>query len=95
MTGLCDFMKEVGDFKSSFSILATPHAEVDDPDAIAFQIQQGSIEFKNLSFAYGEGNPVFSQLNLSIKPGEKIGLVGHSGTVDRAKNPLVNGAGRQ
>lgn len=79
MTGLCGFMKEIGDFNASFSIIATPHAEVDAPEATAFPIQQGGIVFKDVSFGYGEGNPVFSQLNLCIKPGEKIGLIGHSG----------------
>ncbi len=87
MTGLCDFMKEIGDFKSSFSILATPHAEVDAPEATAFAISEGGVVFKDLSFAYGEGNPVFSQLNLTIKPGEKIGLIGHSGA---GKSTLIS-----
>ena len=87
MTGLCDFMKEIGDFKASFSILATPHTETDAPEAIAFPIQQGGIQFNNLSFTYGEGKPVFSQLNLTIKPGEKIGLIGHSGA---GKSTLIS-----
>lgn len=87
MTGLCDFMKEIGDFNSSFSILATPHAEVDAKGAVAFPIQQGSIIFRDLSFAYGEGNSVFSQLNLTIKSGEKIGLIGHSGA---GKSTLIS-----
>ena len=87
MTGLCTFMKQVGDFKSSFSILATPQAKVDAPDAAAFPIRQGGIVFKDLSFAYGEGNPVFSNLNLAIKPGEKIGLIGHSGA---GKSTLIS-----
>ena len=87
MTGLCTFMKEVGDFKSSFSILATPHGEVDAQEAVAFPIQQGGIVFKDVSFAYEQGNPIFSQLNLSIKPGEKIGLIGHSGA---GKSTLIS-----
>lgn len=87
MTGLCTFMKEVGDFKSSFSILAAPHDDVDAVDAIAFSIQQGEIVFKDVFFAYDEGDSVFSQFNLSIKPGEKIGLVGHSGA---GKSTLIS-----
>lgn len=87
MTGLCNFMKEMGDFKSSFSILAIPHGEVDASEAEAFQVNHGHIEFKNLSFAYEEGNPVFSDLNLSIRPGEKIGLIGHSGA---GKSTLIS-----
>lgn len=87
MTGLCDFMKEIGDFKSSFSILATPHAEIDSPEATDFNIEKGHIVFKDLSFSYGEGSQVFSQLNLTIKPGENIGLIGHSGA---GKSTLIS-----
>jgi len=87
MTGLCDFMKEIGDFKSSYSILAKAHEEVDDLDAKAVEITQGRIEFKNLSFAYEQENPIFSGLTLSIKAGEKIGLIGHSGA---GKSTLIS-----
>ncbi len=87
MTGLCDFMKEIGDFTSSFSVLTTPHTEEDSSEAIAFPIRKGNIVFKDLSFAYEKGNSVLSQLNLSIKPGEKIGLIGHSGA---GKSTLIS-----
>jgi ATP-binding cassette subfamily B protein len=87
MTGFCDFMKDLGDFKSSFSILEEPHTEIDVPDAHSFEIKKGGIEFKQLSFAYDQGAPVFSGLNLSIKPGEKIGLIGHSGA---GKSTLIS-----
>lgn len=87
MSSLCDFMKEIGDFKSSFSILSLPHEETQNPDAKDFHVRKGQIEFKNLSFAYGQGNPVFSDLNLTIKPGEKIGLIGHSGA---GKSTLIS-----
>lgn len=73
------FLKEIGDFKSSFTILSMPHESVDDPQAQDFQISEGKIDFDQLSFVYNEGKSVFANLNLRIKPGEKIGLVGHSG----------------
>ena len=38
-----------------------------------------NIEIKNLCFAYENGNPIINNLNLSIKAGEKVGLVGVSG----------------
>lgn len=45
------------------------------------KINRGSIEFKNLTFTHdGSKKPIFNELNLRIKPGEKIGLVGHSGS---------------
>ncbi|MCW8407709.1 ABC transporter ATP-binding protein/permease [Legionella sp. PATHC035] len=87
MSSLCTFLKEIGDFKSSFSILSTPHDEVDEPGAQAYPIHQGKIEFRQLSFAYNEGSSVFQNLNLLIRPGEKIGLVGHSGA---GKSTLIS-----
>ncbi|MCE0723981.1 ABC transporter ATP-binding protein [Legionella resiliens] len=87
MSSLCNFLKEMGDFKSSFSILSMPHDEVDKPNAQEYQITQGKIEFQQLSFAYNAGTAVFKNLNLLIKPGEKIGLVGHSGA---GKSTLVS-----
>ncbi|MCW8471889.1 ABC transporter ATP-binding protein/permease [Fluoribacter gormanii] len=88
MSSLCTFLKEIGDLKSSFGILAMPHDEVDAPHAQPYQINQGKIEFRQLSFAYREGaSCVFKNLNLLIKPGEKIGLVGHSGA---GKSTLIS-----
>ena len=87
MGGLCTFLKEIGDFKSSFSILQIPHDSVDSAEARSFEFQQGQIEFRQVSFSYEHAAPVFSDLNLLIKPGEKIGLVGHSGA---GKSTLVS-----
>ncbi len=46
------------------------------------RIIHGKIEFKDVTFAYADKNeiPLFSNLNLRIKPGEKVGMVGHSGS---------------
>ena len=44
------------------------------------EISQGKIEFKNVSFAYKKTASVFKKLNLEIKSGEKVALVGHSGS---------------
>ncbi|KTD14762.1 multidrug ABC transporter ATPase/permease [Legionella gratiana] len=87
MSSLCTFLKEIGDFKSSFNILSMPHESLDESHAQAFQINEGKIEFRQLSFAYNEGKSVFANLNLHIKPGEKIGLVGHSGA---GKSTLIS-----
>jgi len=87
ITGLCELMKEMGDLKSSFSILSTPHIEVDSSTAKNIQRVNGSVEFKQLSFAYDNAKPVFSNLNLSIRAGEKIGIIGHSGA---GKSTLIS-----
>lgn len=51
----------------------------ESPDAVEFQFK-GSITFKNVSFGYNPYIPVLSNINLDIKPGEKIGIVGPSGS---------------
>jgi ATP-binding cassette subfamily B protein len=46
-----------------------------------FKATKGKIEFKNVNFRYeeGEDSSLFEEFNLTIKPGQKVGLVGHSG----------------
>lgn len=68
---------------SPMTTLLNQDAEiVDHPDAKPAVISKGNIAVKNVSFAYynqGTEEPVFKNLNLHIKPGEKVGLVGPSG----------------
>ena len=53
---------------------------IDAPDAVALDHVDGDIEFKDVSFAYDEGKgDVLSHINLHIKPGEMLALVGQSG----------------
>ncbi len=53
---------------------------VDAPDAVPLDHVDGDIEFKDVSFAYDEGTgDVLSHINLHIKPGEMLALVGQSG----------------
>jgi ATP-binding cassette subfamily B protein len=54
----------------------------DKPDASALHVKKGAIAMDNLSFHYSDASHddrVFHNLSLTIKPGEKIGLVGPSG----------------
>lgn len=63
-------------------IMGNPPVLLDAPDATALQVNKGAIELSNVSFHYGdsgEQNNVLQKLNLTIKPGEKVGLVGRSG----------------
>lgn len=76
---LCDLMKNIGDFRASFSILTEPHDLLDLPIATAIDIKNPSIIFKNVSFGYDSENMVFKELSFSIPPGQHVGVVGHSG----------------
>jgi ATP-binding cassette, subfamily B, bacterial len=54
--------------------------EIKDPvNPEKVSITQGLIEFKNVFFKYHDSSHIFRNLNLVIKPGEKVALVGHSG----------------
>lgn len=59
----------------------------DKPNAPALTVTKGAIEFDAVDFDYTDEKPVFEQLNLAIKPGEKVGIVGRSGA---GKSSLVN-----
>lgn len=82
-----DFLGKVGDFKSSFSILQTPQDIIDKSGAKDLKVTRGEINFRNLSFGYKDGKKIFDHLNLHIKAGEKVGLVGYSGA---GKSTLVS-----
>lgn len=53
---------------------------VDPPNPIVFSATDGTVEFEHVDFTYDGGNEtLFHNFNLSIKAGEKVALVGHSG----------------
>ncbi|MBS6203006.1 MAG: ABC transporter ATP-binding protein [Firmicutes bacterium] len=60
----------------------------DEPDAVEMGAPKGEISFKNVSFEYPDDhNQVFRNLNLTIRPGEKVAFVGPSGA---GKTTLCN-----
>jgi ATP-binding cassette subfamily B multidrug efflux pump len=78
--------------------IAKPIALIDRPDAAELKVTRGEIRFENVRFGYGrqalerhDGTPrssaVIDGLTLTVKPGEKIGLIGRSGA---GKSTLVN-----
>ena len=82
-----DFVGKMGDFKSSFSILHTPQNSIDKAYAKDLEVTKGEIIFKDISFGYKEGKQIFNNLNIHVKAGEKVGLVGYSGA---GKSTLVS-----
>ena len=80
--------ENIGTVKDGIGSLALPRVVRDAPQASPLDATQGSVQFENIRFAYGEeGRAVIDGLNLTIRPGEKIGLIGRSGA---GKSTLVN-----
>ena len=83
--------EHIGTVRDGMTILSRPHTVVDVMDAKPLNVSRGEIRFDNMSFAYGAtgsaNTNVIEKLNLTIRAGEKIGLVGRSGA---GKSTIVN-----
>lgn len=83
--------ENVGVVQEGIESIAVPHSLVDAPEARTLAVPHGDIRFENVRFSYGQqasgGKPVLDNLNLHIRPGERVGLVGRSGA---GKSTLVN-----
>ena len=80
--------ENVGVVQEGMQTIAVPHTSVDRPDAKPLEVSRGEIEFEDVTFGYGRKTVCRSKkFFLSMKPGERIGLVGRSGA---GKSTLVN-----
>lgn len=75
-----EFFEYVGNVANGVDTIVKPHEIIDAPDAKSLQVSAGRIEFRNVDFAYEPGRPVFQSLNVVIEPGQRVGLVGFSGS---------------
>jgi len=81
--------ENVGVVQEGMETIAVPHTLTDVPGARELEVPHGEIRFEKLTFTYGrsDGKRVLDKLDLVIKPGERVGLVGRSGA---GKSTLVN-----
>ncbi|MBY5444996.1 ABC transporter ATP-binding protein [Rhizobium leguminosarum] len=79
--------RALGTIKDAMPVMTTPPTITDRPDATELTVSRGEIRFENLRFAYKSGKPVIDDLSLTVRPGEKVGLVGLSGA---GKTTLVS-----
>ncbi len=84
---LTSIFENIGTVQEGMETIAQPYRVVDRPEAPALRVSRGEIAYDHVSFHYGRGQGVLDDLSLTIRPGEKVGLVGRSGA---GKSTLVN-----
>lgn len=84
---LARLFEAIGTTQDGLNTIALDHSVSDQPNAKQLKVAEGAIDFDELSFHYGKKSGVIERFSLSVKPGERIGLVGQSGA---GKSTLVN-----
>src|SRR5258706_10887052 len=81
--------ESIGVVQEGMQTIAVPLSGLDRPGARSLEVSRGEIRFEDVSFSYGRGDRprVLDRLNLTIRPGERVGLVGRSRA---GKSTLVN-----
>lgn len=78
--------KQYGGIRDGLKLLSKPYDIVDKPNAKELNKKAGDVVFRDVYYHYKGTKPLFEDFNLTIKQGEKVGLVGHSGA---GKSTLV------
>lgn len=84
---LPDLFQDIGVINQALSLINKPHEIEDKRDATELKVNQGEIIFQNVTFGYKENENVFTRKNVVIPGGQKLGLVGFSGS---GKTTFVN-----
>jgi ATP-binding cassette subfamily B protein len=62
-----------------FEIIDTEPESYEDPNAVPMPKMEGRVTFEHVTFGYDKSKPVLHDINIDVRPGEMIGLVGKSG----------------
>ena len=87
MWEVAQLFESIGTVEDGIGMLSKPVAINDRPDAATLVVTRGEIRFEGARFHYGRATRVIEDFTLTIRPGEKVGLVGRSGA---GKSTLVN-----
>jgi len=82
-----EFFEYLGNISDGVSSIILPHEVLDKMDTISIPRVEGKIEFKNVFYTHQSSKELFNHLNISILAGQKVGLVGFSGS---GKTTFVN-----
>lgn len=87
MTQFNGIMRNFGTVQNAAELISQPIGLTDAPGAPALKVRQPEIRFNDVSFHYGRDKGVIDHLNLTVRAGEKVGIIGRSGA---GKSTLVN-----
>lgn len=87
MWEMATLFENIGTVQDGLATLTRTANVKDAPGAPALEVTRGHVEFERVRFNYNGERQVFDSLNLTVQPGEKIGLVGRSGA---GKSTLIN-----
>ena len=73
------YMQGAAGFERFLEIMRTEPEIRDGPDARELETLEGRVEYRDVSFAYSNGVPVLSHVDLTVEPGQCLALVGPSG----------------
>jgi ATP-binding cassette, subfamily B, bacterial len=76
---LVDITQHIARLSEAVATLLVPHELRDDPQAAPLVRRGASVKFEQVNFTYPDGQRIFADFSLNILPGERVGLVGHSG----------------
>ncbi|WP_131116198.1 ABC transporter ATP-binding protein [Lichenihabitans psoromatis] len=75
------FQRSVNDMEELVALHDEPLGLADKPDAAPMTISAAEIQFQHVTFRYGvHATPLYDDLSVTIRAGERVGLVGHSGS---------------
>ena len=84
---VASIFENIGVVQEAIGSIAVPSTAPDRPDARPLRVTRGEIVFEKVHFGYGRERGVLDGFDLRIAPGERVGLVGHSGA---GKTTAVN-----
>ncbi len=76
---LVDITQHIARLSEAVATLLVPHDLRDHPEAEPLVHRGASVNFEHVNFRYANRQPIFEDFSLSFRPGERVGLVGHSG----------------